>query len=501
MGNDGLLLERRAVPTGRIDPMAKVGGTSGQPDSASGWTVGTRPVALMVAAAVVVAGILFTFFWYPVSHQGAGWVTQGDLWGIYRGAQYVSWGDLGGIYNQDTGIVTLPGIAVVLAPVAMLCDALHLSSLAPGFFLPHPTAALVLVPTELVLASTVVIAADALAEQLAVAARRRVVLCVAVGVVTWGVAAIWGHPEDALVMTFAMYAFRAVLRGSWVRAGWLFGIGVAFQPLLALVLPLFVAASPRAGRALFAIRCSAIAVILAVVAYVGNPSGVVHSLIGQPTPPGLNHVTPWVSLAPHERLGPSLWVTRFELVRLHGEMVFIGARAVVHAPLEVAGGPGRFVYLALAVLAGLAVWRNPPDPLRLLWLAAAVLAARCCFEAVMTPYYVTPPLVLLVVLAGRTTTIRFVTSIALSLGISWFAYADLGPWEWWLPQVTGLGLILWLTVPGKPPRVTPPGMPLSVVGVLAEQRPVQTDELARPRTSAMGEESQRVTCPPRRSRA
>ena len=39
--------------------------------------------------------------------------------------------------------------------------------------------------------------------------------------------------------------------------------------------------------------------------------------------------------------------------------------------------------------------------MRLLWLAGSVLAARCFFEAVMTPYYLTPPLVLLLVLAAR----------------------------------------------------------------------------------------------------
>ena len=66
-----------------------------------------------------------------------------------------------------------------------------------------------------------------------------------------------------------------------------------------------------------------------------------------------------------------------------------------------AAGPGRTVYLVLAVLAGLYVWRRPQDPVRLLWLAGVVLGARCYFEAVMTPYYLTPPLILLLVLAAR----------------------------------------------------------------------------------------------------
>jgi len=58
-------------------------------------------------------------------------------------------------------------------------------------------------------------------------------------------------------MTFALYAMISVLRMNWVRAGWLFGVAIVFQPLIALVIPIFLAASPRGGRVLFAVRTHA----------------------------------------------------------------------------------------------------------------------------------------------------------------------------------------------------------------------------------------------------
>ena len=83
----------------------------------------------------------------------------------------------------------------------------------------RPTAALILEPIELILASTVIVASDALAEKLLVSRQRRFMLSIAVAVVAFPVAAVWGHAEDALTMTFGIYAMAAMLdrRGQrWV---------------------------------------------------------------------------------------------------------------------------------------------------------------------------------------------------------------------------------------------------------------------------------------------
>ncbi len=406
-----------------------------------------RAVAALVALAVVVTGALFVFFWDPVFGHSATWVNQDDLWGIFRGAQYVSWGDLGGVYNAETGIVSLPGLEVLLAPVAWLCDTLHLTASIAGSTVPRPTVDLVLVPVELVLATTLLFPVDALAEELGSTRRIRGVLSVVVGILLWPTVALWGHAEDALAMTSACSAMLAVLRGRWTRAGWLLGAGIVLQPLVALVVPLYLAASPRGGRLLFAVRCSAVSVVLAVVAFLGNPSGAYRALVEQPGQPGMNHPTPWLALAPRVTvpgLLPSRWVS------MHRDPATGRFHAVVHEggrALLVSGGPGRTIYVVLAVLLGLVVWRRPQESVRLLWLAGAVLAGRAFFEAVMAPYYLLPPLAVLLVVASRSGARRFAVSCGAALLVSWLAYRHVGPWAWWLPVVVVLSAILVVTYP------------------------------------------------------
>lgn len=135
----------------------------------------------MASVVVLVTGMAYMFWWGPVVVHAPVWTTGGDLWGILRGAHYVGWGDLGGVYTPGNGVVTFPGMEVLLAPVAMVAGVFHLSESYGSFFLPHPTAALVLQPVELILASTVIFAADALAERLGTGRGRRSIVLGRVG--------------------------------------------------------------------------------------------------------------------------------------------------------------------------------------------------------------------------------------------------------------------------------------------------------------------------------
>ena len=408
-----------------------------------------RRFALCMAAVVVVVGILYTFFWDLLVYGNSSWVDPSDMWGVFRGAHYVGWGYLGGVYNQDTGMVTFPGIAVLLAPAAVVSDWLHLSASIPLYALPHPTAQLLVSPLEIVFASTAVVGADALADALGASRSRRRWSVVAVAVVAWPTACVWGHAEDALVMTFFLYAMVAVLRGNWRRAGWLLGIGIVIQPLIALTVPVFLASTPRGGRLWFAVRCSVVSAFLVGVAVAGNPRDAYRALVQQPTPPAMNHPTPWVALAPHLRIH-SIYSGDSTISSIRGSHLFRSVGVATQHQLQVSGGTGRTIYVVLALLLGLYVWRRPQPPVRLLWVAALVLAGRCCFEAVMTPYYLAPPLILLLVLAARTDARRLAGSIAVALGISWFAYWRFSPWVWWTPIVCGLVALLALTYPADP---------------------------------------------------
>jgi len=416
-------------------------------------TLRRRAVPIVVATVIVVVGIAFEFLWYPVFFHQDRWFTQGDVWGMLRAAHFVGWGDIGGVYTRGNGVVALPGMPILLAPVAALAGSLHLTESYIPVFLARPTAAILLVPAELVIASTVVFASDSLAEELGIGRTRRVWLCVVVGILAWPTAALLGHAEDALAMTLALYALRAMLQERWVRMGWLLGFAVLVQPLVALTVPLLVAVSPQGQRARTVVRSSVVSVFVVGLCLLSDPSDTYHSLVLQPTPPALNHATPWVHLAPTVSQG--LRSIRQVQAPTFGHGAFSRIALTAHAGADVSGGPGRIIDLLLALLVAGWVWRRPQSSDRVLWLTAAVLVSRCFFEAVMTPYYLAPPLILLLVLAARADRMRFATAVATSFAISVYAYAHLGPWVWWLPIVAGLSLILWLTFPVE--GVSPPG--------------------------------------------
>jgi hypothetical protein len=390
-------------------------------------------------------GMVFMFEYAPlVFHLGL-WDTGGDLWGIFRAAHYVGWGYLGGVYTPSNGVVTFPGLPVLLAPVAMLSGALHLTESDPMLLVAHPSAALLLEPVVLILTSTVLFAVDALAQRLGVPSRRRMVLTTVVAIIAWPVAAVWGHPEDALAMTFALYATIALLDGKWSRCGWLFGCGIVLQPLVAMMLPLFIAAAPQGRRMAVAVRSAVLSAVLVGVAFAGNPADTYQMLVKQPTQPTINHATPWLAFAPKLPYSHALPGSH-----VGGGLSIGGVVDGAHRLGYVAGGPGRTIDVLLAIAIGIFVWRRPQRLEQLLWLAAVVLGSRCFFEAVMTTYYVAPALFLALVLAARQGGRRFAAASILALEITVFGYHHLEPWLWWVPMVVGLGAVLALARPGRP---------------------------------------------------
>jgi hypothetical protein len=433
----------------------KVGGTnwvqetSGQPGGRWGSRLSQRKWPLILTSMMLATGFAFMCAWNPAVHHVNSWNIGGDLWGIFRGAHYVGWGFLGGIYTPSNGIITFPGMSVLLAPVAMLSDKLHLTESDSLFAVARPTAALILQPIELLAASTVVFATDALAERLHVSKKRRIVLCFVIALIAWPTAAVWGHAEDALAMTFAIYAMGAMLDRQWSRCGWLLGLGIVMQPLVALMLPLFIGATPSGKRMLLAIRATILSIVLVGVAFAGNASETFRALVKEPTPPSVNHATPWVALAPKLTSGSAQTAHHASLMLGLGHAALAVAVSTVRPAVLVAGGPGRSIDVIIALLFGLYVWRRPQHLVQLLWLAAVVLVSRCFFEAVMTPYYLAPPLFLALAMASRQGGRRFWASVIIAVEVTVFAYYHLNPWVWWLPIVTGLTVILALSYPNE----------------------------------------------------
>ena len=414
--------------------VTEMGTSSPSPDAdmrgaGLGHWVSNRRWPLVLTVVMAVFGMAFLVGWDPEVHHVEGWFVPGDVWGIFRGAHYIGWGYVGGIYTPGSGVVTFPGICILLTPIALMSTHFRWTESYPPYANAYPSAAFALMFFEMLLAASALFAADTLAQLLGVARGRRIALCVVLAVTIWPLVAVWGHAEDALSVTFALYALVEAIRGRWSRTGWLMAIGILVQPLVLLMVPLLFAVSPARQRVPLIIRCASLSVVVMAFAFGGNWSGTYRAVVVQPTPPALNHPTPWLILAP--------------VVAGAGRAtVPIGAGVGPrHVPPSVSAGDSRLLDLVLALGIGLMAWRRRPSPAKLIWWSALALSLRCIFEPVMTPYYLVPPLILALLASAENGLRRFVVAVTATVALTLVSYQRLGEWEWWLP-VTGLLLVV-----------------------------------------------------------
>jgi len=281
------------------------------------------------------------------------------------------------------------------------------------------------------------------AEVLEVRGWRRPVLMAAEAIALWQVITVWGHPEDAVALGFALYALLAGAAGGWRRSGWLWGLAVVFQPLALLLLPLSVGRAPdNRQRLLLVVRGAVPTAVLLVIPLIQSWRATTDALVKQPTFPSLLHPTPMLWSAPilirngvhatHEvQLVPTAHGPRFIKVTLAG-----------HPGNVVAPGPARLLALLVAIAIGVWVWRHRPNLQRTVWLAGLALCAWVALEPVMASYYVWPALAVLMVAAS---TVRWwrglVSLVAVAVAGHW-ATTNHGPWAYWTPIVLSLAVAL-----------------------------------------------------------
>src|SRR5579872_421880 len=202
-----------------------------------------RRFPLLMVAAVISATMAYSLLWAPVVRHHSYWITPGDIWGTLRTGQFVGWGDIGDVYGHGTGLVSLPGISVVLAPVGMIISHLGLSISFP-YGLRHPSGWWVLGPYEALIGALVLIPLDTLAERLGIQRRGRLIATGLEAALVWPVVGLWGHPEDPLALAIALWGLLAALGGKWRAAGWLFGLALVTQPLVILMVLVAVGLAP-----------------------------------------------------------------------------------------------------------------------------------------------------------------------------------------------------------------------------------------------------------------
>jgi hypothetical protein len=409
------------------------------------WPV-RRAFPLIAVIVMILIGLAGTI-WGPVYYGEKAWAVPDDLWATLVATQRLLHLDLAGLYTAPTNLVSFPGAAVILVPVAVIMDAAGLPIQA-GRQGVHPTGWLVAGPLEALIAAIALFAADALAERLGANLLKRFVLAGVGATALWNVTVRWGHPEDAVAVGLLLYGVLALSNGRTSRAAWLVGAGIAVQPLVLLAFPLVATAAVEPRRLPgFVARAATPAVALLAVAAAANWTVTIHAVTNQPNAPTVDHPTPWIYvsvLAPHMSNG------------------------------SVAAGPARALAVLVACGCALVTWRrwqtarlagiwSSDDLAALLWWIAVTLALRTLFEPVMVSYYVWPPLAAALVAASRDW-IRLlpvgVTAIVLTF-LSQGSWRN--PWIWWTPIVAVLALTLVAARPARSPAAQALPEPVTAV--------------------------------------
>ena len=396
------------------------------------WPV-RRAFPLLAVIVMICVGMAGTI-WGPVYYGQHTWAVPDDLWATLVAAQRFLHLDLAGLYTAPTNLVSFPGTAVILVPVAAIMDAAGIAIHA-GRQGVHPAGWLVAGPLETLIAGVALFAADAIAQRLGVNLLKRFLLAAAGATALWNVTIRWGHPEDAVAVGLLMYAALALASERPSRAAWLAGCAVAVQPLVLLAFPLLAAATAPRRLPGFVARAAVPPVALLAAAAAANWTATIHAVTNQPNAPTIDHPTPWIYLpllAPHMPDG------------------------------SIAAGPARALAILVACGCAAVTWRHwqmarlagrwrPDDVADLLWWIAVALALRTVFEPVMVSYYVWPPLAVALVAASRDwirllpTTVTVTVLTFLSQG-SWR-----NPWVWWTPIVAVLALTLAFARPRRSP--------------------------------------------------
>jgi hypothetical protein len=389
-----------------------------------------RKYPLIASAGLVLVGMV-TSTWGTTMLGRTEWSLPYDLWGTLIATLRLAHGNVGGLYAPPTGLISLPGAAVILLPCAALIAAFHLSLAIPGPANLHPAVWLLAGPYQIAIGCLPLFAADALAERLQVPRWTRALLALAGACILWSVCARWGHPEDAVAVGLLLYAVLAQGNGRTAAAGWLAGAAVCVQPLVLLALPVMLALLPWRRMPAFLVRAALPSAVLLAAAAIADWHDTFQSVTSQPDSPVVNHPTLWTSLAPQM------------------------------ANHNVAAGPFRLATILLACLCALAVRRRwaeyvgqqgSPWPAELLagvlWWVAFALALRSFFEPVMVSYYPWPPMAVALIPAATLGWPRLFGAGLLAGGLT---AAAQGPshavWIWWAPIVAGLIVLLALSWP------------------------------------------------------
>ena len=316
--------------------------------------------AVVLTAGLVAATMVWSCVLGPAVHHLRYWWIPGDAWVPLPAAHFIAWGAFPAQYQAGQGFVYLPGLPILLTPVAALGDHLLLSETIRGIVhVPKPTMWLLLGPYGAALSIIPIKAMRSLWTSLGVV-RSRTLAQVALVVVALGpVVVTWGHFEEVAMLGFVLIAARLSLDGRHTGAALALGAAILCKQSALLLAPVLLFRVPPPMRRRALTYALGPAVVLGGLCLAIDWSNASRALLFAQSFPQLGRA--------------ALWAT--------------GAHSLVSTPFRAAA-------LALALLVGHRVRHGGPY-LMLAGLAVASVL-RLGTEPVVFAYYMAVPIVLVV---------------------------------------------------------------------------------------------------------
>ena len=351
----------------------------------------------------------------PILHGRNLWVYSGDFFATLRGAHMILWGGYGLLYSSSNGLIAPPLGALSLVPFAEFSALGNFVEPYPYAFA-NPTIWLYAVAYMGFFVFAWSYSAMRMLRLIIPGERRNRIVVVASTLIAGFILIPWGHPEDLAAVALCLWAFQKVAMGAYRPAGYYAGAALAFQPLAILFLiPLFIIGIRRLTEFVPAsVRAALVPLVMMLPAFLAAPSASVDSWFSQPNFPKIDHLTLLGLVAVSKATGVPAGLYRLGMLGI----VATGALLMRHR-----------------------LGKKTLSPRQLLVVCGLGLSVRALFEPVIVPYYLTPFLMLAVLVGVEDRPkwpVELIGIVFFSLGVEEVASIHTSP--------VNYSVALWLTI-------------------------------------------------------
>jgi hypothetical protein len=404
-----------------------------------------RSAPVVATIAMFVIGMAFSL--WP-THGVVHLRSPSDLWSLSTSASAILHGHFNHIYRPNSALTSPPALEFVLVPFVALGTVLGLNPHIHGGAMPL-SMWFVFGPATLLLGSSALFAVDAIARSWRLSEKRRLGLALASALGVGDVVVGWGHPEDCIALALVLRAALSVSdtdradradHQSLVRAGWLLGVAVAFQPLAILGAAAILARTDLRSLPRTLVWLGLPSLVVLALPLVASPHETLQVIVRQPFQPHYINRTPFTRFA--TRLRPGV----------------------------LSGGPTRLISTLLGALAGWLVCRRRHDLPTILTMIALGFELRVLLESELNWYYLWPVCALCLLLTIRSGWSRLLlTTAGMAATMALCPHRARTDIPWW-PELMAVTLVMLVVaatataaVPVEPPKRALPARPVHTI--------------------------------------